>query len=103
MNHEYFVYIITNKSKKSLYIGVTNNLTLRLAQHFDNRGDNTTWPGRYRCYLLIYYESFLYVDKAIAREKQIKNWSRQKKEWLISRINPQWEFLNRRFSIDKNE
>ena len=69
----YYVYILTSPGKKILYIGVTNSMSLRLKQHLKNKGQQTTWAGKYYCYKLIYYETFLYIDKAIAREKQLKN------------------------------
>ena len=92
--HNYYVYIITNRSRRSLYIGVTNNLRKRLRQHHELAGTNLTWAGRYQCRFLVYYEEFKYIDQAIAREKQLKRWSRKKKDWLISTKNPDWRFLN---------
>lgn len=90
----YFVYILTNPRRTTLYIGVTNNLCRRLGEHFDNCGKRKTFAGRYYCYKLIYYEQFYSISKAIAREKELKGWSRTKKEILIATINPQWRFLN---------
>ncbi|HLF64124.1 MAG TPA: GIY-YIG nuclease family protein [Saprospiraceae bacterium] len=98
--HTYYVYIVTNPSKKSLYIGVTNNLVERLDEHYQNRGSDATWAGKYYCYKLIYYETFRYIDKAIEREKQLKGWSRIKKETLINKTNPRWNFLNDQFRRD---
>ena len=95
-NHIYYVYIVTNPDRTVLYIGVTNNLELRIPEHYFNRGQHTTFAGRYFCYNLIYYEEFSYIDKAIAREKEIKKWSRAKKETLIKTMNPNWEFLNKK-------
>ena len=96
--HKYWVYFVTNKSKTTLYIGVTNDLKIRLEQHYNNRGDNTTFAGRYHCFNLVYYEEYKYIDKAIKREKQLKKWSRKKKEFLISTKNKNWTFLNNEFS-----
>ncbi len=92
--HQYHIYITTNPQKTILYIGVTNNLSRRLIEHWMNRGKDETFAGKYFCYNLIYYESFQYIDKAIAREKEIKGWRRQKKLDLIKTINPAWDFLN---------
>ena len=90
----YCVYIVTNPGKTTLYIGVTNNLPSRLVEHWENRGRSGSFTGRYFCYNLIYYESFLYIQKAIAREKELKKWNREKKENLIKTQNPDWHFLN---------
>jgi putative endonuclease len=92
-NYNFYVYIITNYSKTVLYIGVTNNLNARLIQHFENKGDTQTFAGRYSCHHLIYYEYFTYIQHAIGREKEIKKWSRKKKEALIATTNPNWLFL----------
>jgi len=51
--HNYFVYIITNSTKSTLYIGVTNDLPTRLKQHYDNRGAPETFAGHYHCYYLV--------------------------------------------------
>ena len=93
-HHQYFVYIVTNESKKVLYIGVTNNLPQRITEHYLNRDKQTTFAGKYKCYYLLYFETFKYIDKAIAREKELKGWTRKKKESLITAENPEWRFLN---------
>jgi putative endonuclease len=90
----YYVYIVTNPNRTTLYIGVTNNLQARVAEHWENKGKPETFAGKYFCYNLIYYEIFQYVLDAIAREKEIKKWNRQKKESLIATKNPEWTFLN---------
>ena len=87
-----FIYIITNKNKTTLYIGVTNNLQRRLLEHKEGIGSKFT--KRYSIHHLIYYEQFDDITKAIDREKQLKRWSRSKKEKLIERINPDWNFLD---------
>ena len=89
----YFVYITTNSAKAVLYIGVTGNLARRLAQHYDNRGNNETFAGRYFCYHLLYAEQFADIKAAIAREKELKGWTRAKKDALIATVNPEWDFL----------
>jgi putative endonuclease len=78
-------------------VGFTKDLTRRLAEHKKNRGRFKTFTGRYYCYHLVYYEIYQYVNNAIAREKQIKRWSREKKERLINEYNPGWKVLNREF------
>jgi putative endonuclease len=90
----YFIYITTNPDKEVLYIGITNNLKRRLSEHFENSGIVGTFAGEYFCYKLIYWERFSNAKDAIARETQLKNWSRKKKENLIATLNPNWIFLN---------
>jgi putative endonuclease len=92
--HHYYVYIVTNPTKKVLYMGVTNNLSRRLEEHFENRGKPETFAGKYFCYNLVYWEHHQYVLNAIEREKEIKGWKRIKKEALISSFNDEWRFLN---------
>gem|GEM_PF-222915 len=92
--HNYFVYILTNKNKTVLYTGVTNNLKERLHFHRNPTALSKAFTTKYRCYYLIYYEHFSDVDTAIAREKQIKGYRREKKEKLINDFNPNWRFLN---------
>ena len=99
IKHEYWIYIVTNERKTVLYIGVTNNLARRLQEHFQLRGNNTTFAGKHFCYNLVHHEGFQYIDKAIAREKQLKKWSRKKKDWLIEMDNPNWEFKNHLFPL----
>jgi putative endonuclease len=90
----FYVYILTNPGKTTLYIGITNNLKIRIFEHWSKRGVQSTFAGKYFCYNLIYYESFKYVNNAIAREKELKKWNRKKKEQLIAMKNPEWIFLN---------
>ncbi len=92
--HNYYVYILTNKTKTVLYTGVTNNLKERLYYHRNPDPMSKAFTTKYKVYYLIYYEHFLDIDTAIAREKQIKGYSRKKKEKLIESFNPKWEFLN---------
>lgn len=94
LDKNYYVYILTNPNRTTLYIGVTNNLQARVIEHWENKGKPETFAGKYFCYNLIYYEVFQYVHDAIAREKEIKKWNRQKKESLIATKNPEWVFLN---------
>ena len=89
-----FVYIATNPQKTVLYTGVTNDLAQRLVEHYINRGDKNTFAGRYYCYNLLFFEEHTRPADAIAREKEIKDWTRSKKEELISSVNDTWEILN---------
>lgn len=96
MLKEYFVYIVTNPNRTSLYTGVTNNLERRLVQHYQNKGNAETFAGKYHCYQLIYYEVFPTSYEAIKAEKYIKGKSRNKKEAIILEMNPSLAFLNRK-------
>lgn len=93
-NHNYTVYILTNATRKVLYIGMTNDLERRVLEHYKNRGKKKTFAGRYHCYYLIHFEHYQYVAEAIAREKELKGWNRAKKEALILEENPKWSFFN---------
>ena len=90
----FYVYFVTNPTRTTLYTGVTNNMPARVTEHWENRGQPETFAGKYFCYNLIYYETYQYIQMAIAREKEIKKWNRRKKEILIATKNPEWVFLN---------
>lgn len=91
---EFYVYILTNSTRSTLYLGVTNNLRRRILEHYLDRGNPKHFSSKYSCYYLLYYEEFVYIDKAIKREKEIKKWNRKKKEDLIKTKNPEFRFLN---------
>ena|SRR5437868_11089200 len=93
-NAQYFVYILTNERKTVLYTGVTNDLEQRLIEHYLDRHEEKTFTGKYKCYYLLFYESFQYINNAIVREKEIKGWTKKKKSNLITAFNPSWTFLN---------
>jgi putative endonuclease len=92
-DHNYYVYILTNPGKTVLYVGVTNNLSVRLNQHKENRGKAETFAGKYYCYKLVYWENYKYVRDAIIREKELKLLNRVKKIDLIKTINPTFDFI----------
>ena len=95
MFFNHFVYILTNQYRTTLYVGVTNNIQKRLAQHyFDSQNQKLSFAGKYNCIYLVYYEGFEKPYGAILREKEIKKWRREKKNNLISNFNPNWETLN---------
>jgi putative endonuclease len=95
MLHNYFVYIMTNEYRTTLYIGITNNIQRRIAQHyFDSQNAKKSFAGKYNCIYLVYYEGFEKPNEAIASEKVLKNWRREKKNKLITEFNPKWEALN---------
>jgi len=88
----YYVYIMTNTYNTVLYTGLTNNLYRRLWEH--RNGKNPfAFTTKYNIHKLVWYESYLYIKDAIAREKQIKAGSRQKKIDLIERSNQSWREL----------
>ena len=84
--HQYWVYIMSNKSRTVLYIGITNDLYRRYLEHKQEVIKGFT--QKYKCHDLLYYEEFADVDEAIAREKHLKGWLRAKKDELISTVNP---------------
>jgi putative endonuclease len=77
-----------------LYVGVTNDIVRRLGEH--KNGVNEGFTKKYNIHKLVYFEVFDYINLAIAREKQIKGYSRAKKDKLISDINPEWNELDPR-------
>ena len=88
-----YIYILTNKTNKVLYTGVTSNLTNRLFQHRTDHFKNA-FTSRYNVSKLVYFEEFHSIEDAISREKQLKAGSRQKKIDLIEGINPEWTDLS---------
>jgi len=89
--HQYYVYLLTNKKNGVLYIGMTNNLERRIFEH--KKKLVSGFSKRYGLDKLIYFETFPYVNEAIKREKQLKNWNRQWKIDLIEDENPDWKDL----------
>lgn len=85
MHNQYYTYILANKSDTTLYIGVTNDLERRVTEH--RSGTIPGFTQKYNCHKLVYFESFSDVEQAIAREKQLKKWSRSKKDALIDTMN----------------
>ena len=88
----YYVYILTNKTNQVLYIGVTNNLQRRMAEHKNEEIDGFT--KRYHLHKLVFFEEFSDINEAINWEKRLKQWTRAKKNTLIESKNPQWKDLN---------
>lgn len=87
----YAIYILTNKSRGTLYIGVTNNLKRRMQEHRLKLVDGFT--KKYDLTALVHVEQFEYIINAIRREKQLKQWNRQWKIDLIEATNPEWNDL----------
>ena len=93
------IYILTNHHNTTLYTGVTSNLVRRLYEHRTGKFKNS-FTHRYALTKLVYYEVFLNIEDAIAREKQIKGGSRLKKEKLILSINPEWLDLSLEVGVE---
>jgi putative endonuclease len=88
----YYVYILTNKSDRVMYIGVTNNLERRLYEHKQELVEGFT--KRYHVHKLVYYEQTSDIRSAIQREKELKGWLRAKKNALVETMNPTWRDLS---------
>lgn len=88
----YFVYILTNKNNKVLYIGVTNDLSRRITEHKEKLVNGFT--KKYNVDELVYYEMTDDIELALNREKQLKHWRRQWKIELIEKENKNWEDLS---------
>jgi putative endonuclease len=88
---QYWVYLLTNFGKTVLYTGVTNSLERRIWQH--KNGTFTGFTKQYKCDRLVYFEEYGDIRQAIAREKEIKGWTRAKKNALIAVTNPEWNDL----------
>jgi len=88
---DYYVYIMTNESR-TLYTGVTNDLTRRVYEHKHKLVPGFT--SKYNITQLVYFETTSDIRAAIAREKQIKGWLRKKKIALIESVNPCWKDLS---------
>jgi putative endonuclease len=90
MDRTYYVYILASRSR-NLYTGVTNDLQRRLVEHRERLVPGHT--SKYNIFRLVHFEVFSDIRYAIAREKEIKAWRREKKLWLIERRNPRWDDL----------
>jgi putative endonuclease len=88
----YYVYMSTSASRRALYTGVSNSVYNRKDQHVAS--DDSTFVGHYRAFRIVYIEVFEDVRNAIDREKEIKGWTRAKKEALIRSVNPKWRDLS---------
>ncbi|TAK04755.1 GIY-YIG nuclease family protein [Patescibacteria group bacterium] len=88
----YWVYILTNDLNSVLYIGVTNDLTRRIEEHRQKLVPGFT--AKYNLSKLIHFEETNDIRSAVEREKQLKGWTRKRKNVLIDGVNPQWNDLN---------
>ena len=93
---QYYVYILSNATNVAIYIGVTNDLIRRIYEH-RNHADPKSFTARYNISKLVYYEETPDVRAAIEREKQLKSWSRARKNELIASKNPTWADLYESF------
>ena len=90
--HNYYVYMMTNRTHRVLYIGMTNNLDRRVSEH--RSGEFPGFTRKYKANKLVYYEHYSEVECAIRREKQLKGWRREKKNELIESVNQNWNDLS---------
>ena len=88
----YYVYILSNWCDSVLYIGVTNNLNRRLYEHRNHLVKGFT--EKYNLHKLVYFETTGDIRVAMEREKQLKKWTRAKKNNLITKLNPEWKDLS---------
>ncbi len=101
MSRTYFVYILASRSR-NLYTGVTNHIQRRLVEH--RQGPVPGFTSRYKIFRLVHCEAFRDIRDAIAREKEIKGWRRERKIHLIERDNPTWEDLSAAwFANERNQ
>ena len=89
--HHYFVYLLTNWNNKVMYVGMTNDLVRRVHEHRTHAVKGFT--EKYNVHKLVYFEETSDVHAAIAREKEIKKWRREKKNALVIQANPEWRDL----------
>ncbi|MDR1594099.1 MAG: GIY-YIG nuclease family protein [Prevotellaceae bacterium] len=98
MKKEAYIYFMTNTYNSVLYIGITNNLVRRVAEHKAKINKGFTY--KYNCNKLVYYEEFTLIIDAIAREKQLKSWKREWKNKLVNDFNSEWKDLSKDIGVD---
>ena len=84
-----YIYMMGSSSRRALYTGVTAPFYERVWEHKNDLGGYFT--SKYKCYRLVYFEQFMSIEVAIAREKEIKGWRRAKKNALVESRNPEWK------------
>ena len=89
----YYVYLLTNWNNRVIYVGVTNDLTRRIYEHKNKLVEGFT--KTYNVDKLVCFEETNDVNSALAREKEIKKWRREKKNDLVLRMNPKWNDLSK--------
>ena len=99
MKNSFYIYFLSNHCNGVLYVGVTNNITRRIAEHKAKIDKGFTY--QYNCDKLVYYETYNSIIEAITREKQLKNWKRDWKNKLVNDFNPKWKDLSEEIGVDK--
>jgi putative endonuclease len=99
MRKEGYIYFLSNQHNNVLYVGVTNNLIRRIAEHKAKINKGFTY--KYNCDKLVYFEKFTSIVDAILKEKQLKNWKREWKNELINGKNPAWRDLSEEIGVDQ--
>jgi len=97
LSRSYYVYLLSNWNNRVLYVGVTNDLERRVYEHREKLIEGFT--RKYNVTKLVYFEETPDVLAAIAREKEIKKWRREKKNRLLNMMNPEWRDLAEDFSL----
>jgi len=97
MYNTYYTYIMSSPNNSTLYIGVTNDIERRVTEH--KSGLIPGFSQKYNCCKLVYYEEYSDINQAIEREKKLKKWRREKKEWLIKTLNPDLMDLGKNITI----
>ena len=97
MKDQSYIYFLSNTYNNVLYIGVTNEVIRRIAEH--KAKVNKGFSYKYNCDKLVYYEIFPMMTDAIAREKQLKNWKREWKNKLVNDFNPKWNDLSEEIGV----
>ena len=97
MSNKSYIYFLSNQHNNVLYVGVTNNLRRRVAEHKAKINKGFTY--KYNCDKLVYFEIFDSIIDAISREKQLKNWKREWKNELINGMNPDWKELSETIGV----
>ena len=92
MYKTYYTYMMSSSNNSALYIGVTDDLERRVAEH--KAGYGSAFTSKYHCHKLVYYETFSDIEQAIAREKQLKGWKRERKDALIDTVNKERKDLS---------
>ena len=93
-----YIYFMTNYNNTVLYVGVTNSLKRRITEHSEGKG--SVFTQKYKCKKFVYFEYYNSIAEAISREKQIKHYTRLKKQELVESINPNWEDLSNSIILD---
>jgi len=100
MKENSYIYFLTNRYNNVLYVGVTNDIVRRTAEHKAKINKGFTY--KYNCDKLVYYETYNSITAAIAREKQLKNWKREWKNKMVSEFNQEWKDLSEEIGIDED-